>query len=110
MGRTINGEEEDYLLDLSKPYHNLLGIRKGDSRQNFYFGNNVSAMEEADIPCPYDRQGEEQPFGYTGYRFDDVSGTYFAQAREYQVGNGFTAEDLVKGNDVEQIWILLAKS
>ena len=153
MGRAINGEEEDYLLDLSKPYHNLLGIGKGDSRQNFYFDNNVSVMEEegnlhyylqdelgsplrvsgygagketadirneyltygydefgkdlskeleeAGIPCPYDRQGEEQPFGYTGYRLDDVSGTYFAQAREYRAESGrFTAEDVIKGNGV----------
>ena len=30
--------------------------------------------------------GEHQPFGFTGYRYDDISGTYFAQAREYQPG------------------------
>ena len=58
-------------------------------------------LEEAGIPCPYDRQGEEQPFGYTGYRFDDVSGTYFAQAREYRAESGsFTAEDVIQGNGV----------
>ncbi|MDE5699119.1 MAG: hypothetical protein K2I96_17215 [Lachnospiraceae bacterium] len=26
----------------------------------------------------YSRRGERQPFGYTGYRHDDISGTYFA--------------------------------
>ncbi len=32
--------------------------------------------------------GLEQPFGYTGYRHDGISGTYFAQAREYRPGDG----------------------
>ena len=41
----------------------------------------------------------EQPFGYTGYQCDEVSGMYFAQAREYQPSNGkFTAEDVMGGN------------
>ena len=26
-----------------------------------------------------------QPFGYTGYRYDNVANTYFAQAREYWI-------------------------
>jgi len=40
-----------------------------------------------------------QPFGYTRYRYDDISGTYFAQTREYQPEIGrFTAEDIIKGN------------
>ncbi|MCH5264025.1 MAG: RHS repeat-associated core domain-containing protein, partial [Lachnospiraceae bacterium] len=29
-----------------------------------------------------------QPFGYTGYRYDRTSGTYFAQAREYDAKMG----------------------
>ena len=164
-GKTVNGRDEDYLLDLTKPYHNLLGISGEGNEQCFYFDWNVAAMEEtgkgttgpgrralaglhyymqdelgsplrvsgfgaeagalsgrssylsygydeygndlgrelkgAGIPNPYDGQGGGQPFGYTGYRYDGISGTYFAQAREYQVGNGrFTAEDLVKGNGV----------
>ena len=165
-GKAVNGRDEDYLLDLTKPYHNLLGINREGSEQNFYFDWNVVIMEEkrkgangfgrrafaglhyymqdelgsplrvsgfgaeegavsgrssylsygydefgndlgreldeAGIPDPYDRQGREQSFGYTGYRYDEISGTYFAQAREYQIGNGrFTAEDLVKGNGAE---------
>ena len=64
------------------------------------FGNDLyNDLEEAGIPNPYSRQGEEQPFGYTGYRHDGIGGTYFAQAREYQPQNGrFTAEDVIKGN------------
>ncbi len=164
MGRSINGREEDYLLDLTKPYHNLMEIYKGEEcSQRFYldgtaaaveeaskiqktqgrrpfpglhyylkdelgspvrvsgygekesasagrnnyltygydeFGNDPGEeLEEAGIPNPYDRQGMEQPLGYTGYRYDEGSGTYFAQAREYQSKSGrFMAEDVVKGN------------
>jgi len=66
------------------------------------FGNDLSRsigreLEEEGIPNPYHRQGKEQPFGYTGYRYDETSGTYFAQAREYQPESGrFTAEDVMK--------------
>jgi len=43
-------------------------------------------------------QRNEQPFTYTGYQKDDVTGTLFAQAREYQPTVGrFVSEDLVKG-------------
>ncbi len=168
-GKNVNGDEEDYLLDLTREYHNLLGIQKDNNGQYFYFDGNVTAMEEingrtakcenrnrngrtsfpglhyylqdelgspmrvngfkvkensaigkstylaygydefgndlgreleeAGIPNVYDRQGMEQPFGYTGYRYDEVSETYFAQAREYQPRAGrFTAEDVIKGN------------
>lgn len=64
------------------------------------FGNDLGReLEEAGIPNPYSRQGEGQPFGYTGYRHDSISDTYFAQAREYRPETGrFTAEDVIKGN------------
>ena len=148
-GKQTDGGREVYLLDLTKPYHNLLGMVRGDDERRFYWDGNAAAMAEKDelhyylqdelgspvrvsgydidalgegsgyltygydefgndlysdleeegIPNPYSRQGEEQPFGYTGYRYDDVSRTYFAQAREYQPQNGrFTAEDVIKGN------------
>jgi len=47
----------------------------------------------------YNNQGKAQPFGYTGYTADSVSGTYFAQAREYlpQMGR-FSGADLIKGS------------
>ena len=142
--RSTVEETEEYLLDLTKPYHNLLERQKGKHRQTFYWDMNVSAMEDenrtlqyylqdelgsplrvlyrsgsgaaygydefgADLydpeknPCAgrqYSRQGEHQPFGFTGYRYDDISGTYFAQAREYQPGEGrFTAEDILRGRN-----------
>ena len=142
IGRCTGGGMEEYLLDLTKPYHNLLELRRGEHRQTFYWDMNVSAMEDenriiqyylsdelgsplrvlyrngngdtygydefgVDLYDPeaeqyagkrYSRQGERQPFGYTGYRHDDISGTYFAQAREYQPEVGrFVAEDVIKG-------------
>ena len=47
----------------------------------------------------YNTQGQIQPFGYTGYRYDKVADTYFAQAREYvpKIGR-FVGEDWIKGN------------
>ena len=142
--RSTAEETEEYLLDLTKPYHNLLELHKGKHRQTFYWDMNVSAMEDenrtlqyylqdelgsplrvlyrsgsgaaygydefgTDLYDPekkpgagrqYSRQGEHQPFGFTGYRYDDISGTYFAQAREYQPGVGrFTAEDILRGRN-----------
>ena len=47
----------------------------------------------------YGTQGQVQPFGYTGYRYDAVAETYFAQAREYVAGVGrFGGEDWIKGS------------
>ena len=46
----------------------------------------------------YNTQGHLHPFGYTGYRYDKVANTYFAQAREYVSGVGrFAGEDWIKG-------------
>ena len=46
----------------------------------------------------YGNLGEAQAFGYTGYQYDNVSGTYFAQAREYVRETGrFASQDLIPG-------------
>ena len=46
----------------------------------------------------YGNQGVLQVFGYTGYQRDNVAGTYYAQAREYQAEVGrFVSEDFVGG-------------
>lgn len=51
------------------------------------FGNDTLAKPE-----------EGQPFGYSGYYKDNVSGTYFSQAREYDAKNGrFRAKDRIRG-------------
>ena len=46
----------------------------------------------------YGNQGISQPFGYTGYQSDRISGTYFAQAREYEPNiSRFLGMDVVAG-------------
>ena len=46
----------------------------------------------------YGNSGQTQPFGFAGYEADKVSGTSFAQAREYQPETGrFVSEDPIKG-------------
>lgn len=46
----------------------------------------------------YGNQGDKQPFGYTGYQIDNVSETYFSQAREYDPSTGrFVARDIILG-------------
>lgn len=134
-GRHSGEETEEYLLDLTKPYHNLLGVEKEDGMQKFFWDSNAAVMEdeqkklhyymqdelgsplrvlygngngdvygydefgrETSFAGRYSRQGERQPFGYTGYRYDAIGHTYFAQAREYQPEYGrFLAEDIKKG-------------
>lgn len=126
--------EVDYLLDLTREYHNLLERteRNGreESAQFYIWDTNAVFLKEDKITYIYlqdelgspvrlmqargekqtlygydefgsDRygnQGEMQPFGYTGYQRDWVTGSYFAQAREYlpEVGR-FMGQDLIKG-------------
>ena len=117
--------KEEYLLDITRPYHNLLQrnekFRNIEHSQSFIWDYNTAFMEEKDktytylqdeLGSPirllelgeteetrqmvygydefgvdtYKMQGRIQPFGYTGYRHDEVANTYFAQAREYMQG------------------------
>ena len=126
--------EENYILDRTRAYHNLLQnktIKRGSQAiQSYVWDFNVAYMEEGEKEFTYLQdelgstirlleqggesqaiygydefgedtyctQGQIQPFGYTGYRYDNVAGTYFAQAREYVAGVGrFAGEDWIKG-------------
>ncbi len=145
VGKNLGFEQEEYILDLTRPYHNLLGIRRGEEEESYYWDFTPIATERKDSPpryylsdelgsplrvlystgkgecygydefgrdlslsekdtsrnrftLSYTKQGDSQPFGYTGYRYDGISGSYFAQAREYQPEAGrFMAEDVIRG-------------
>ncbi|MCL2287274.1 MAG: DUF6531 domain-containing protein [Firmicutes bacterium] len=111
----------DDVLDLTKQYFNLLE-RDGTDYvwdNNILFASGISGNEEYlldDLGSPsrvrqdaygydefgnmlYDSStGDTQPFGFTGYQWDAVAGTWYAQAREYDAYTGrFVSEDLVKG-------------
>ena len=117
-----------YVLDLTKQYHNLLQMSDDTHTQSYTWDNNVAftdgnAYLQDELGSPlryidnagstidsygytefgddiYGNQGATQPFGYTGYTADNVTGTYFAQAREYLPGIGrFISEDLFQDND-----------
>ena len=120
----------DYLIDLTKEYHNLLEKTEDGISQTYFWDVNVAAFEESgkrsyylqdELGSPlriedesgftretygygafgedlYGNQGDLQVFGYTGYQRDNVAGTYYAQAREYQAEVGrFAGRDIVKG-------------
>lgn len=120
----------DYLIDLTREYHNLLEKTEDGIIQTYFWDGNVAAFEESgkrsyylqdELGSPlriedesgftretygygafgedlYGNQGVLQVFGYTGYQRDNVAGTYYAQAREYNAGAGrFTGVDFVGG-------------
>jgi RHS repeat-associated protein len=66
--------------------------------ENDNLGN--SNLEHSTINETLNLENSIQPFGYTGYQSDEISGTYFAQAREYQpqVAN-FISEDPIRRGD-----------
>lgn len=79
--------------ELGSPVRVLYGTGKGDTYGYDEFGND---LYKKDGYTASDACGQEsgQPFGYTGYRYDEISGTYFAQAREYQPEKGrFLSKD-----------------
>ena len=84
-----NGERNYYLQDeLGSPLR--LEDSFGTIKENYEYG-----VFGEDL---YQNQGKIQPFGYTGYQRDEVSGTYYAQAREYLAESGrFAGQDLIAG-------------
>ncbi|WP_175531891.1 RHS repeat domain-containing protein [Butyrivibrio sp. M55] len=119
LERTVNGETESFVYD-----NNVISMSK--SGNNFYylqdelgspmymtgtdgvavssyafddFGRNIDPFTGKQKKHGYTKQGNIiQPFAFTGYQEDEVSGLKFAQARYYSVDNGrFQSEDKVKG-------------
>ncbi len=109
LEREGEGEVQTYLWD-----ENVVGVFGKEAALNYYLQDDMgSPIRLTDAKgCitetyGYDEFGNElhktqeriQPFGYTGYQYDDIAGFYYAQAREYlpEVGR-FAEEDVVKGN------------
>ena len=114
--------EMRYILDLTRPYDNLL-MTEGSQNQSFVWGNEllsasgdssfsylqdhlgspIRLLGETEIDTlAYDEFGVpvvgagniHQPFGFTCYQMDEVSGLYYAQNRYYEPKLGvFAAED-----------------
>ena len=77
--------------DLGTPVRMMSSKRHLNAFGYDEFGEVVSEIDKPVLPI-------SQPFTFTGYQQDEISNTYFAQAREYQpVVGRFVGEDLVKG-------------
>lgn len=80
-----DGAQHSYLIDEQGSPTRLIG-EDGLSESYGYdeFGNMLFGTPSA-----------TQPFGFTGYQHDSITGTWFAQSREYDSQTGrFTAKDL----------------
>ncbi len=118
----------EYVMDVTKRSHNLLQAIEDDEVTEYFWDGTVAASYQKDevqyyLPdemgtplrtvnragnvierYAFDEFGKEQSekkqnnVGYTGFIYDEFSGTYFAQAREYNPDLGrFLARDLVQG-------------
>ena len=111
VSRIAGNTEVDYLLDQTKMYNNLL---EADGEEYIWDENNLLFRNaEAQIrdrlgsPLGMEEFGAvttASTLGFTGYMYDDISDTYFAQAREYmpEVGR-FAGRDIVKGTILEPL-------
>ncbi|MDE7062632.1 MAG: hypothetical protein K2O73_05225, partial [Lachnospiraceae bacterium] len=86
VGLTENGTEGYYLQDDLGSVVNLMD-KEGKSLEDY-------AYDEYGVPM---QENDRQPFGYTGYQYDGITGSYFAQAREY---SPYTGSFVSKDNDM----------
>ena len=103
-----NGEVEEYIWD------NNIVVATGKSGNKQYLNDELGSTirtcfsngRDAGLygysefgEITYKNERADQPFGFTGYQWDENSGTYYAQAREYSPSTGsFISEDIV--NDI----------
>ena len=123
LERTVNGETESFVYDnnvisMSKSGNNFYYIQDELGSPMYMtgtdgavvssyafddFGRNIDPftgnIRNNNLKHAYTKQGNIiQPFAFTGYQEDEVSGLKFAQARFYSSDNGrFQSEDNVKG-------------
>jgi len=109
----------DDVLDITKRYHNLLerggtnyvwdtnllSAINNDMTRDYLLDSAGSTVRVGADVLGYEEFGalltepnDNQPFGFTGYQFDEVANTWHAHAREYNGAIGrFMNEDVVKG-------------
>lgn len=124
------GEEQEnitYLLDLSKPYNNLLERSVNNHLETYLWDSQLLSQDQSVFYMlddqgtslrslntsgetigrqSYDEFGidqigmKEKPlFGFTGYQHDAISDLFYAQARYYQSSSGqFISKDPILGN------------
>jgi len=138
VAKLENMANTNYVLDMTRPYDNLLATQ-GAQTQTFIWGNNLLSASNSEANSPntfyylqdhlgspirllgesnhdtamsYDEFGVQevmaggvaQPFGFTGYQTDSVSGLCYAQARYYTPQAArFTAQDAY-WNPGNMIW------
>ena len=117
ISRETDERSVDYILDQTMLYNNILEEADKDyvwaDDTLIATSENIILSDRLNTPIRYTGQNDSvmsyDEFGlpitmptdcisYTGYRYDDISGTYFAQAREYMPETGrFVSRDLLKG-------------
>ncbi len=123
LERTVNGETESFIYDsnvvsMSKAGRNYYYLQDelgspmyltgtdGTAVSTYAFddfGRNIDTLtgqpRTNNAKQGYDKQGNIiQPFAFTGYQEDEISGLKFAQARFYDADKGrFVGEDQVRG-------------
>ncbi|MBR2674835.1 MAG: hypothetical protein IKE52_05215 [Mogibacterium sp.] len=118
VSKTSGNENIDYILDQTIMYNNLLEeVSKDTSRE--YIWQDDTLIEESGKTVYTDRIGtairvggtsyaydefgvplcDVKGMGFIGYMQDEITGTFFAQAREYTPETGrFAGRDILKGD------------
>ncbi len=118
MARREGGKSMEYVLDQTRMFNNLLEEIDGENNREYVWNEdmllsvdtNRILTDRLNSPIRMNRQGISYDefglsgelysgIGFAGYMKDDITGTYFAQAREYIPETGrFAGRDIIKGN------------
>lgn len=89
-GKVMGMKSNDYMSYYMSDDHGSPTILSGDKTMQHFSYDEFGLSPTNDF--------SEQPFGYTGYQYDDTCDMYYAQARMYEPRFGrFTSEDKVRG-------------
>ena len=120
LQKTENGKKQQYIWD-----ENLVAVENLKSDESMPVDTYLSLNDQMGTPMRlfdshinnvetygfdefgndlYKRSESMQPFGFGGYQYDCLAGTYYAQAREYRANDGiFAGEDNIKGTVIMPI-------